>query len=145
MRTCSASRSGSAYTATEPMPASLQARITRTAISPRFATSTFCNGLMSVTLAPGLSSARVRWAAYRPMSAEPAGVGLRGVASAGTDDRVQLDLHHPPGVQQRGHHQHRAGRAHPAEHLAVHPGHRGGVGGRGEELAGADDVPRLPT
>ena len=54
-RTKSASRSGSAYTATLPMPASLHARITRTAISPRFATSTFCNGLISVTLAPGLS------------------------------------------------------------------------------------------
>ena len=39
-RTCRASRSGSAYTATEPIPASRQARMTRTAISPRFAMST---------------------------------------------------------------------------------------------------------
>ena len=46
-RTKTASRSGSAYTATLPMPASLQARITRTAISPRLAISTFCSGLTS--------------------------------------------------------------------------------------------------
>ena len=48
-RTKSASRSGSAYTATLLMPASLHARMTRTAISPRLAIRTFCNGLTSGT------------------------------------------------------------------------------------------------
>src|SRR5882672_1086832 len=41
MRTWSASRSTSENTATDVMPCSRQARITRTAISPRFATRTF--------------------------------------------------------------------------------------------------------
>src|SRR6476661_9497440 len=45
-RTCSASRSGSAYTATLVRPASLQARATRTAISPRLAIRTFCTGVL---------------------------------------------------------------------------------------------------
>src|SRR3954453_20619214 len=57
-RTNNASRSGSAYTATLPMPASLQARTTRTAISPRFATSTLVRGrgsAVTVGLAVGLS------------------------------------------------------------------------------------------
>src|SRR5689334_3609422 len=49
-RTKSASRSGSAYTATLPIPASLQARMTRTAISPRLAMRTFSNGFTSGTL-----------------------------------------------------------------------------------------------
>src|SRR5262249_27711005 len=40
MSTCSASRSASENTATEAIPCSRQARITRTAISPRFATRT---------------------------------------------------------------------------------------------------------
>src|SRR5215467_7069159 len=40
MSTCSASRSASENTATDAMPCSRQARITRTAISPRFATRT---------------------------------------------------------------------------------------------------------
>src|SRR3954451_22210037 len=44
-RTCRASRSGSAYTATLVSPASLQARATRTAISPRLAIRTFCTAL----------------------------------------------------------------------------------------------------
>src|SRR4051812_2283176 len=42
-RTCWDSRSASEYTATDGMPSSSSARITRTAISPRFATSTFEN------------------------------------------------------------------------------------------------------
>src|SRR3954462_9215310 len=42
-RTCCASRSASEYTATDAMPSSSSARITRTAISPRLATSTFEN------------------------------------------------------------------------------------------------------
>src|SRR5215212_10500910 len=45
-RTCSASRSGSAYTATLVRPASLHARATRTAISPRLAIRTFCTGVL---------------------------------------------------------------------------------------------------
>ena len=56
-RTKTASRSGSAYTATLPMPASLHARMTRTAISPRLAIRTFCSGLtLSSFLAARLSS-----------------------------------------------------------------------------------------
>ena len=68
-RTKSASRSGSAYTATLPMPASLQARITRTAISPRFAIRTFCNGFTSgkaQLLVRGLFGFGLRRAHYRP-------------------------------------------------------------------------------
>src|SRR5215217_1972666 len=42
-RTCSASRSAVEYTATASQPSSCSARITRTAISPRFATSTLSN------------------------------------------------------------------------------------------------------
>src|SRR3954451_4742886 len=42
-RTCWDSRSASEYTATDGMPSSSSARITRTAISPRLATSTFEN------------------------------------------------------------------------------------------------------
>ena len=53
-RTNSASRSGSAYTATLPMPLSLQARITRTAISPRLAMRTFARGLLCDSGTPGL-------------------------------------------------------------------------------------------
>src|SRR3954466_10749110 len=41
--TCSASRSSSEYTATEEMPISSSARMTRMAISPRLATRTFLN------------------------------------------------------------------------------------------------------
>src|SRR2546430_15881465 len=41
--TCSPARSTSEKTATEAMPISRQARMTRTAISPRFAMSTFLN------------------------------------------------------------------------------------------------------
>src|SRR3954465_9224427 len=59
-RTCSASRSGSAYTATLVRPASLHARATRTAISPRLAIRTFCTGVLplvwtgrTVASAPG--------------------------------------------------------------------------------------------
>src|SRR6195952_2527890 len=42
-RVCSAPASASLYTATERMPISRRVRITRTAISPRFATSTVSN------------------------------------------------------------------------------------------------------
>src|SRR5687768_14296833 len=42
-RTCSDSRSASEYTATVWIPSSRQARITRSAISPRFAIRTFLN------------------------------------------------------------------------------------------------------
>src|SRR6478735_6520902 len=72
-RTNSASRSGSAYTATLPMPASLHARITRTAISPRFAIRTFCNGFVSGTYDSCSSSGSPRG------RVSPAG-GARGVA-----------------------------------------------------------------
>src|SRR4051812_25632603 len=41
--TCSASASAVEWTATDARPISLQARITRSAISPRFATRTFLN------------------------------------------------------------------------------------------------------
>src|SRR4051795_12668965 len=42
-RTCRLSRSASLYTATVRIPSSLQARITRRAISPRLAINTFRN------------------------------------------------------------------------------------------------------
>src|SRR3954463_13652258 len=42
-RTCSELRSASLYTATVRMPSSLQAQITRRAISPRLAMRTFLN------------------------------------------------------------------------------------------------------
>src|SRR5512142_3174618 len=48
-RTCIASRSGSLYTATERIPRSRHARMTRTAISPRFAMRTFSNGVPVTT------------------------------------------------------------------------------------------------
>src|SRR5438552_16384195 len=44
MRTCGAARSASEYTATVSIPSSRQVRMTRTAISPRLATSTFLMG-----------------------------------------------------------------------------------------------------
>src|SRR5919201_2319522 len=46
--TCRASRSQSEYTATVGRPISRHARITRTAISPRFATRTFISLILSV-------------------------------------------------------------------------------------------------
>ena len=42
-RTCSESASAVEWTATVPMPSSRQARMTRSAISPRLAMSTFLN------------------------------------------------------------------------------------------------------
>ena len=75
-RTKTASRSGSAYTATLPMPASLHARTTRTAISPRLATRTFWSGFtwgVWGTRTPALHGRAglgvgqdLRRAAYRP-------------------------------------------------------------------------------
>ncbi len=85
IRTCRASRSGSAYTATDRYPASRHARITRTAISPRFAISTFCT---SVGLP--VRSRRSVWAQItgRPsggLAGRPSGarVASRGPARAG--------------------------------------------------------------
>src|SRR5882757_3181090 len=58
-RTNGASRSGSAYTATLPRPASRQARMTRTAISPRLAIRTFrnCRVASAATVPPCISQA----------------------------------------------------------------------------------------
>ena len=58
IRTKTASRSGSAYTATLAIPLSLQARITRTAISPRLAIRTFWSGVVSGTPADYRSAQR---------------------------------------------------------------------------------------
>jgi hypothetical protein len=44
--TCNAERSRSEYTATEQMPSSRHARITRTAISPRLAINIFLNMIL---------------------------------------------------------------------------------------------------
>src|SRR4051812_12293912 len=66
------------------MPASLQARITRTAISPRLATSTFCSGLTSGESATGCLLRRRRDPAQRSL-------GPRARASAGRPDRVYLE------------------------------------------------------
>src|SRR5690606_32553469 len=54
MRTCMASASAVECTATERMPISRQARITRSAISPRFATRIFSN------IAPSLDDEKRR-------------------------------------------------------------------------------------
>src|SRR5436309_8240003 len=63
MSTCSASRSASEKTATGAMPSSRHARITRTAISPRFATRTFA--IRRVVMSLG---SRRRWPSPRPSS-----------------------------------------------------------------------------
>src|SRR5438105_1941966 len=51
-RTCSAASSAVEYTATASMPSSCSARITRTAISPRFATRTRLNTRQSLRIGP---------------------------------------------------------------------------------------------
>src|SRR5438309_1938616 len=51
-RTCSAPSSAVEYTATASMPSSCSARITRTAISPRFATRTRLNTRKSLRIGP---------------------------------------------------------------------------------------------
>src|ERR687886_1936447 len=53
--TCWASRSGSEYTATDAIPSSSSARMTRTAISPRFATRTLLNMRRGMLVVPGVS------------------------------------------------------------------------------------------
>src|ERR671932_2860103 len=52
--TCWASRSGSEYTATEAIPSSSSARMTRTAISPRLATRTLLNMRREMLVVPGV-------------------------------------------------------------------------------------------
>src|SRR3981081_3023347 len=89
-RTCSASRSASLYTATAAMPRSRQARMTRTAISPRLATRTLRKG--GGTLAPLVGSPlltkgpgrRMRVQVVPPAvrAVDPLGVGLEAGAEA---------------------------------------------------------------
>ena len=62
--TCRASRSASENTATVEMPISLQARMTRTAISPRLAINSLGNKFMP-PVAGGLR--RVEWRSYGMM------------------------------------------------------------------------------
>src|SRR5690606_20575829 len=58
-RTCNESRSASLYTATVRIPSSLQARMTRRAISPRFAIRIFRNmGCVVASSLPRMPSAR---------------------------------------------------------------------------------------
>src|SRR5262249_54883268 len=81
--TCSASRSGSAYTATDAKPASLHARAMRTAISPRFAIRTLrtslpgqdVTGLQCVTAIECQSQSRGRVPSALRQSALPDGGG----------------------------------------------------------------------
>src|SRR5579862_3339738 len=76
MRTWRAPRSASEYTATVAIPISRQARITRTAISPRFAMRTFLNTAYDHTqdvsiLTPGrhpLAGLRHSWEQFRGLA-----------------------------------------------------------------------------
>ena len=61
MRTWRASRSRLEYTATVPMPSSRHVRITRTAISPRFAMRTFWSTLAFPPLRRAFTIARAVW------------------------------------------------------------------------------------
>src|SRR5579884_2477478 len=75
-RVWTASRSASEYTATVRIPSSRQARITRTAISPRLATRTFSNGL-PFTGAPIVETVAAQGAIV-PSGGTPHGVALAG-------------------------------------------------------------------
>src|SRR6267142_1682367 len=88
-RTWSAPRSASLYTATAAMPRSRHARITRSAISPRFAMRTLRNGGVRGRLAPlvGLTERpgrRVRVQVVPPTirAVDPLGIGLEAAAQA---------------------------------------------------------------
>src|SRR5215831_19351734 len=82
MRTWSASRSASENTATDAMPCSRHARITRTAISPRFATRTFVSAPR-----PAIRLPRVELEAGE----EVGDLGRGGFRRVGAVHRVGLD------------------------------------------------------
>src|SRR3954469_22815048 len=86
MRTCSASRSGSAYTATLVRPSSLQARATRTAISPRLAIRTFCTGALPLE-SNGRTVVRRRPRRSGRSAAPEVGYGQPALGQLGTQDR----------------------------------------------------------
>src|ERR1700682_1084962 len=113
-RTCRLSRSASEYTATVLMPNSLQAQITRSAISPRLAMRIFLNGTDAKQGLPVLDRLAVRYQLAR----DDAG-----------DLRLDLvhelhrldDAEHPPGL-----------------HRLPYPHERSGIG-RGAFVERADD------
>src|SRR5262245_66598093 len=95
-RTCSDSRSASLYTATVEIPSSRHARITRRAISPRFAIKTFLN----IRSAAGFAAAAHlrEGAVRRPLDpAEPegelAGVGGEEERHFVADRALVIPLH----------------------------------------------------
>src|SRR3954454_18167013 len=124
-RTCRASRSGSAYTATLVSPSSLHARATRTAISPRLAIRTFCTGV-SLEVDRSDCSQAARRALQEAGSATP-----------------QVGEHQPPLGQlraQRGQRQADDGRrvaVHPPDERRAEPVEGEGAG-HGERLAGGE-------
>src|SRR5688572_28467953 len=79
-RTCRLSRSASEYTATVWMPSSRQARITRSAISPRLAIRTFLN----------MSGGRRPWVGWQGVAKHEGGVE-RGWTGARSGVRVVLE------------------------------------------------------
>src|SRR3954467_13444987 len=90
VRTCRASRSVSAYTATLVSPASLQARATRTAISPRLAIRTFCTFVLPRQL--WWTPARSTLPELRDLDPEPRQLGAQqGQGQPDDRRRVALD------------------------------------------------------
>src|SRR5207247_7576342 len=88
-RTWSASRSASLYTDTADIPRSRQARMTRTAISPRFATRTLRKGAVSSgPLACGPS----RWPRVGVVPAPLLAVTPSGVAAEAPPHRLVEDV-----------------------------------------------------
>src|SRR3989475_11524078 len=88
MRTWSASRSACENTATEAIPCSRQARITRTAISPRFATRT-----LVIFISSALAPLEARAALF------PEGLHALPVVRGLDEDRLAEALERPGGVE----------------------------------------------
>src|SRR5438128_4042448 len=92
MRTWSASRSACENTATEAIPCSRQARITRTAISPRFATRT-----LVIFISSSLAPLEARAALF------PEGLHALPVVRGLDEDRLAEALERPGGVEVGAH------------------------------------------
>src|SRR3954462_11688525 len=92
-RTCSDSRSASEYTATVWMPSSRQARMTRSAISPRLAIRTFLN-MSAVLLLLERAPALIARAGH-PLDAERELRRARGVEERAfvRDGALRVPLH----------------------------------------------------
>src|SRR4051794_5876522 len=154
-RAWGASRSPSAYTATLARPASRQARMTRTAISPRLAISTVRTPVSLGTCRPRCRIVKLVYYASchvddphddpRPGALAAAGPRLPGAPRAGElerggvgEHRPRVDLPRPAQARRRGPPgggRHRAGRLPARPHvLPGHGGRRPGV--RGAAAAG---------